>query len=117
MERDELAAIDRAIAMATGQAAPTMRKAVNFAPALARDRIRSRRVGARRRRLVRLGPRPDRSAESAGLSIAVLPFRNLSGDADQDFLSEGLTEEIRAALARNPALNVVAATSSNAAKS
>jgi len=57
-----------------------------------------------------LGP-----ANSAGLTIAVLPFRNLSGNPDQDFLSEGLTEEIRAALARNPALKVLAATSSNAA--
>ncbi|MCF2514305.1 TIR domain-containing protein [Sphingomonas sp. G124] len=54
-------------------------------------------------------------AQASGLSIAVLPFRNLSGDSDQDFLSEGLTEEIRAALARNPALKVLAATSSNAA--
>lgn len=54
-------------------------------------------------------------ASSSGLSIAVLPFRNISGDPDQDFLSEGLTEEIRAALARNPALKVLAATSSNAA--
>lgn len=55
------------------------------------------------------------SDDDSGLSIAVLPFRNLSGDPDQDFLSEGLTEEIRAALARNPALQVLAATSSNAA--
>ena len=54
-------------------------------------------------------------AEETGLSIAVLPFRNLSGDADQNYLSEGLSEEIRAALARNPALRVLAATSSNAA--
>lgn len=55
------------------------------------------------------------SGVPAGLSIAVLPFRNLSGDPDQDFLSEGLTEEIRAALSRNPALKVMASTSSNAA--
>jgi TolB-like protein/Tfp pilus assembly protein PilF len=55
------------------------------------------------------------SDDDSGLSIAVLPFRNLSGDPDQNFLSEGLTEEIRAALARNPALQVLAATSSNAA--
>jgi TolB-like protein/Flp pilus assembly protein TadD len=52
-------------------------------------------------------------AGPAGLSIAVLPFRNLSGDAGQDYLSEGLTEEIRAALSRIPAMQVMAATSSN----
>ncbi len=46
-------------------------------------------------------------------SIAVLPFKNLSGDPGQSFLSDGLTEEVRAALARNAALMVLAATSSN----
>jgi len=46
--------------------------------------------------------------------IVVLPFKNLGGDPDQAHLSEGLTEEVRAALARNDALRVVAATSSNA---
>lgn len=46
--------------------------------------------------------------------IVVLPFKNLGGDPGQAHLSEGLTEEVRAALARNDALRVVAATSSNA---
>jgi TolB-like protein len=50
-----------------------------------------------------------------GRSIAVLPFKNLSGGA-QAYLSDGLTEEIRAALARNAGLMVLAATSSNAAR-
>nr|MBA3896910.1 tetratricopeptide repeat protein [Sphingomonadaceae bacterium] len=48
-------------------------------------------------------------------SIAVLPFKNLSGDPAQAYFSEGLTEEVRAALSRNDALQVLAATSSNAA--
>jgi TolB-like protein len=47
-------------------------------------------------------------------SIAVLPFKNLSSDPNQAYLSDGLTEEIRAALARNTGLMVLAATSSNA---
>lgn len=48
-------------------------------------------------------------------SIAVLPFKNLSADAEQSHLSDGLTEEIRAGLSRNAGLLVLAATSSNAA--
>ena len=46
-------------------------------------------------------------------SIAVLPFKNLSGDPAQAFLSDGLTEELRAAIARNLGLMVLAATTSN----
>lgn len=46
-------------------------------------------------------------------SVAVLPFKNLSGDARQAFLSDGLTEEIRAALARNAGLLVLAGVSSD----
>ena len=49
-------------------------------------------------------------------SIAVLPFKNLSGDPGQAYLSDGLTEEIRAALARNAGLMVLAGTSSNAVR-
>lgn len=56
-------------------------------------------------------------ARASARSIAVLPFRNLSGDPEQDYLSEGLTEEVRSALARNAGLAVAAATSSNAAAS
>jgi TolB-like protein/Flp pilus assembly protein TadD len=48
-------------------------------------------------------------------SIAVLPFKNLSGNSDQAYFSEGLTEEIRAALVRIDALQVVAAASSEKA--
>ncbi|HEX6741724.1 MAG TPA: TIR domain-containing protein [Sphingomicrobium sp.] len=44
-------------------------------------------------------------------SIAVLPFRNLSGDKAQDYFSDGLTEEVRQALTRIRALRVLASTS------
>lgn len=46
-------------------------------------------------------------------SVAVLPFANLSSDKDQSYFSDGLSEEIRSALARNPALKVAAPTSAN----
>ena len=49
------------------------------------------------------------------LSIAVLPFKNLSGDPEQNYFSEGLTEEVRAGLVRLDALRVAAATSSEVA--
>lgn len=40
-------------------------------------------------------------------SIAVLPFNNLSGDAAQDYLADGLTENIITALASVPAVFVI----------
>lgn len=118
----EIAAIERAIALAMGHsAAPPQPKTPASRRPLSRRTVLA--MGATAGVLAvgsgaylawdvgLIGP-----SETAGLSIAVLPFRNLSGDPDQDFLSEGLTEEIRAALARNPALKVLAATSSNAAQ-
>jgi TolB-like protein len=47
-------------------------------------------------------------------SIAVLPFKNLSGDAAQQYLSDGLAAELRAKLARNLLLKVVGQASSDA---
>ena len=41
----------------------------------------------------------------------MLPFLNLSGDAGQEFFSDGMTEEITSALAMVPDLKVVARTS------
>jgi adenylate cyclase len=41
-------------------------------------------------------------------SIAVLPFDNLSGDPDQEFLADGLTEEIITTLSKSPNLFVIA---------
>ena len=41
----------------------------------------------------------------------MLPFANVSGDAAQDALADGLTEEIAAALANVPGLNVGARSS------
>jgi TolB-like protein/DNA-binding SARP family transcriptional activator/Tfp pilus assembly protein PilF len=47
-------------------------------------------------------PLPDKP------SIAVLPFTNLSSEAVQDLTSDGLTESLVNALARNPSLFVIA---------
>ena len=45
-------------------------------------------------------------------SIAVMPFVNLSGDSEQDYLAEGMVEDIVGALARFKSIFVVAAGSS-----
>jgi adenylate cyclase len=47
-------------------------------------------------------PLPDKP------SIAVLPFSNLSGDPEQEYFSDGLTEEIISALSSVPKLFVIA---------
>jgi adenylate cyclase len=41
-------------------------------------------------------------------SIAVLPFVNMSGDPEQDYFSDGITEDIITALSRSPLLFVIA---------
>lgn len=45
-------------------------------------------------------------------SIAVLPFSNLSGDPDNEYLSDGVSEEILNVLARIPSLQVTSRSSS-----
>ena len=47
------------------------------------------------------------SSQPGGISVAVLPFANLSGDASQEFFSDGMTEEITTALTKVSALRVV----------
>ena len=49
-------------------------------------------------------------------SIAVLPFVNMSGDAEQEYFSDGLAEETLNALVRVPGLKVIARTSAFAFK-
>lgn len=53
---------------------------------------------------------PDRSGETP--SIAVLPFLNLSSDANQEYFSDGLAEELLNKLAKLEGLRVAARTSS-----
>jgi len=46
-------------------------------------------------------------------SVAVLPFKNLSGDPAQDYFSDGLSEELRTTLSASAQLQVTAQTSSS----
>ncbi len=49
-------------------------------------------------------------------SVAVLPFANMGRDADDEYFSDGLAEEIINLLAQNPELKVIARTSAFAFK-
>ena len=48
---------------------------------------------------------------STSPSVAVLPFANMSGKADEEYFSDGMTEELLNVLAKIPKLNVTARTS------
>ena len=45
-------------------------------------------------------------------SIAVLPFRNISSDKENEYFSDGITEEIINALTKIESINVIARSSS-----
>jgi TolB-like protein len=51
------------------------------------------------------------ASPATAVSIAVLPFSNVSADAGQEFFADGMTDEISGALAKIPDLRVVARTS------
>jgi TolB-like protein/Tfp pilus assembly protein PilF len=114
---EEIAAIVRAVAVAAGEPAPAA--AARRAPVSRRGALW---IGSGFAAALASGGGilAWRSGlfggQAAADSIVVLPFRNLGGDPAQAYLSEGLTEEVRTALARNDALKVLAATSSNAAQ-
>ena len=112
----EFVALERAIAMAAGQAPPERshsksrisRRAMLVGGAV----LGSAAVGGGAYLLIdggRLGAGDDHP------SIAVLPFKNLSGDPEQAYFAQGLTEEVRAALVRIEPLQVAAAASSEKA--
>lgn len=52
------------------------------------------------------------AADPEGLSIAVLPFNNMSADPEQDYFGDGIAEEIITALSRCSGLFVIARNSS-----
>lgn len=57
-----------------------------------------------------------RAENESGVSIAVLPVVNMSGDKDNEYFSDGITEELTSALARVRDIRVVSRTSTFAFK-
>jgi len=64
-----------------------------------------------RRGLENLRSDLDEETHSLDRSVAVLPFRDMSPDRDQDYLCEGIAEEIMIALGKVKGLRVVSRTS------
>lgn len=60
----------------------------------------------------RVTPAADTEQESIDKSIAVLPFVNMSADTDNEYFSDGLSEELLNLLAKVDGLKVAARTSS-----
>ena len=110
----QFASLERAIAASLGHARPAAHSRTGV------DR-RSLVIGGSAAAAVAAGGGAwlvwERGLGRAGepLSIAVLPFRNLSGDRAQAYFADGLTEEVRTALTRIAALQVLAGTSSEKA--
>jgi adenylate cyclase len=54
------------------------------------------------------GGAPERAEQPLKLSIAVLPFTNMSGDPEQEYFSDGITEDIITDLSKISGLGVIA---------
>jgi serine/threonine-protein kinase len=83
-------------------------------PATVQEFARALREAAAGERIS--SPRMSQIRERAPASIAVLPFVNASGAGENDFLCDGISDELVHALGKVPELRVVARTSSFAFK-
>ena len=63
-----------------------------------------------------VAPAPQEQLGKERPSIAVLPFNNMSGDAEQEYFSDGITEDIITDLSKVSALSVIARNSAFAFK-
>lgn len=77
-------------------------------------RVYSLQVGSAGTRAAATSETASRPATAAPpkLSIAVLPFANMSGDAEQDYFADGISEDIITALSKLSQLFVIARNSS-----
>ena len=56
----------------------------------------------------RMAPEPKRRSSRSNVSICVLPFSNMSGDPEQEYFSDGISEDITTDLSKVSALAVTA---------
>jgi len=75
------------------------------------DRLIEEEPAAQAPAVVAAAGAPEPAQPVDDKSVAVLPFANLSGNPDEDYFSDGMTEEILNVLAKNTALKVAARTS------
>jgi TolB-like protein/DNA-binding winged helix-turn-helix (wHTH) protein len=67
--------------------------------------------------ILTLGPHPraarflDRDSHAAIASLAVLPLNNLSGNANEEYFADGMTDELTTMLAKDSTLRIVSRTS------
>jgi len=54
-----------------------------------------------------VGPKPEMPSVPVGMSVCVLPFTNMSGDPEQEYFSDGISEDVITDLTKVSALNVV----------
>jgi TolB-like protein/Tfp pilus assembly protein PilF len=111
----EIAAIARGIAAVSGRAAAPRPAAPARAAAFSRRRLLTVAAGVAGAAAAgvafwRFGP--FRGGAAGPISVAVIPFENLSESPDEGYFSDGLSEELRATLARNAGLQVMAEASS-----
>jgi TolB-like protein len=92
------------------QGISTLRKALAIDPSSERWIETVPRKGYRFVESVREVRTVEQEQDAKLRSIVVLPFLNLSADPDNEYFSDGLTEEITTALAPVPSLKVVART-------
>ena len=59
-----------------------------------------------------IGAPAFRAGDTDAHAVAVLPFENMSGDKDNEYFSDGISEEILNVLAQTPGLKVAARTAS-----
>ena len=80
---------------------------LTFTPATRAIQIRRKSARQERDHRAARGRRQNKADKQDRFSICVLPFANMSGDAEQEYFSDGISEDIITDLSNVSALHVV----------